>query len=161
MPPARRGALAEGGACGGGKCCDGTAHQGARRAVRAVKARRPECALSSPRPRTSCQCVACACVSLSLMSRAHTALPGGMAFLPGCRQLLAAGNSWDRNTFLRIHLRHSNEGQSECWQGRISVPFAVFAAARKAHARLGEEETLYRHGRARVVEAAPTRGNRH
>jgi hypothetical protein len=24
-----------------------------------------------------------------------------VAFLPGCRQLLAAGSTWDRNTFLR------------------------------------------------------------
>ena len=26
---------------------------------------------------------------------------GGVAFLPGCGQFLAASNSWDRNTFLR------------------------------------------------------------
>jgi len=30
----------------------------------------------------------------------------GVAFLPGGGQLLAAGNSWDRNTFLRNAVRH-------------------------------------------------------
>ena len=48
----------------------------------------------------SCSCRSCSCRRTTTLTRDNTfpRHPGGVAFLPGRK---AAGNSWDRNTFLR------------------------------------------------------------